>query len=480
MHDERPAAPDAVGHLSLWDTVSVIVGIVIGAGIYETPPLILQNVSGPGMALAAWMLGGLLSFNGALTYAELASTYPRSGGDYVYLTRAYGPMMGFLFGWAQLTVILTGSIGMMAYVFADYASRLWQFHSLTTLLYAGGAVALLTLLNMFGVVLGKRVQNALSTTKILGLALVLLAGLLMPAEASGTAAGSVAAVSASSGPAFSSFAFALVLVFITYGGWNDAAFFVAEMQDRKHIVRALFWGIAIITATYILINFAYLHSLGFDAARQSNAVAADVAQRAIGPNGAHLVSLLVMISALGAVNGLIFAGSRVFATLGQEHPLFARLAKVHPQFGSPVWSLLAQGCITLAMILLIGTTAGQSALDEVFTSLGLPHVAWGGRGGFDTLLRCTAPVFWLFFLLTSLALFILRVKDATVPRPFTAPLFPLCPLLFSATCGYMLYSGMQYAGSLGLVGGAFLLAGLPVYAVSRRIARLRGERANVV
>ena len=279
VHDERSAAPHAVGRLSLWDTVSVIVGIVIGAGIYETPPLILQNVSGPGAALAAWAMGGLLSFNGALTYAELASAYPRSGGDYVYLTRAYGPAMGFLFGWAQLTVILTGSIGMMAYVFADYASRLWRFHPETTLIYAGGAVVVSTLLNVFGVVLGKRVQNALSTAKILGLALVLLAGLLVPAEVAATPDGAIEVATESSGLALSSFAFAMVLVFITYGGWSDAAFFVAEMQDPKHIVRALFSGIAIITATYVLINFAYLHSLGFDAARHSHAVAADVAQR---------------------------------------------------------------------------------------------------------------------------------------------------------------------------------------------------------
>src|SRR5437763_11652014 len=137
--------------LGLWDAVSIIIGIVVGAGIYETPPLILNNVSGPGVALGVWALGGLLSLIGALCYAELASTYPRSGGDYVYLTRAYGPLVGFVFGWAQLAVIRTGSIGLMAFVFADYAARLWDFGPVTAFCYAALAVGTLSLLNLLGV-----------------------------------------------------------------------------------------------------------------------------------------------------------------------------------------------------------------------------------------------------------------------------------------------------------------------------------------
>ncbi len=165
--------------LSLWDTISVIVGIVIGAGIYETPPLVLQNVSGPGGALTLWALGGFLSLMGALCYAELASAYPRSGGDYVYLTRAYGPCVGFLFGWAQLAVILTGSIGMMAYVFATYTPKLHDlgagFDGVGPLAWAAAAVAILTGLNILGVVFGKVVQNVMSSAKLLGLAGVVAA-----------------------------------------------------------------------------------------------------------------------------------------------------------------------------------------------------------------------------------------------------------------------------------------------------------------
>src|SRR5438876_10618241 len=164
--NQRANDPQPIqAQLGLWDAVSIIIGIVIGAGIYETPPLIFQNVHGPWEGLGVWALGGLLSLIGALCYAELATTYPRSGGDYVYLTRAFGPWMGFLFGWAQLVVIRTGNIGMMAYVFADYAVRLWDFGQDAALIYAVLSVSILSFLNILGIVFGKGTQNLLTLAK---------------------------------------------------------------------------------------------------------------------------------------------------------------------------------------------------------------------------------------------------------------------------------------------------------------------------
>ncbi len=463
MEKDPAGAPSRGATLSTWDTVSVIVGIVIGAGIYETPPLVFGSASSGTLAMAAWAVGGLLCLNGAFTYAELASAYPRSGGDYVYLSRAFGPWLGFLFGWAQISVILTGSIGMMAYVFANYAQTLWDFGPATSLVYAVGCVVVLSATNLWGVALGKQVQNVLSSAKLLGLAAVIIAGLLAdPPE-------TIAAQDAMSGPeggaAIASFASALVLVFLTYGGWNDAAFFVAEMRDRNKIIRALSLGIAIITVTYLLINAAYLRALGWPGVRDAGAIASDAMQAAVGPTGARGVALLVAISALGAVNGLVFAGSRVYAAIGEDHRLFALLAQ--KRWGAPVWSIVAQALITVTMILVVGSGAGQQWLNRLFTVTGLPEVSWAGKSGFDTLLRCTAPIFWLFFLLTSLSLFALRMREPYVERPFRTPLYPLCPILFSATCGYMLYGGIRYAESLAWVGVALLAAGVPVYVASR-------------
>jgi APA family basic amino acid/polyamine antiporter len=454
--------------LSLLDTISVIVGIVIGAGIYETPPLVFNNTSGVWSGLGVWALGGILSLVGAFTYAELATTYPRSGGDYVYLTRAYGPWSGFLFGWAQLAVIMTGSIGMMAYIFGDYAARFTGASPGSSFVFAAGAVVVLTVVNVFGVSVGKVAQNVLSAVKVLGLGGIAVATLYLLAAGDSEVGTVEAAESGGGAQAAGSFAFAMVLVFLTYGGWNDAAFVVADMQDSRRIAPALIMGTLAVTVIYLAVNGAYLAALGLDGVRGSNAVAADVLQRAVGPPGGRAMSGLVMISALGAANGLIYTGSRLYATLGADYSIFGALGRWHPRLQSPVYALAVQAVISLVMIAAVGSQVGQTSLNEGFSAIGMEGLNWQGRGGFDSLLRCTAPVFWLFFLLTSLSLFVLRWRDPQVTRPFTAPLYPLLPLVFSAMCGYMLYSGLNYAGSLGLIGGALLLAGLPLYLVSRR------------
>jgi amino acid transporter len=461
--------PVAAHPLGLWDAVSIIIGIVVGSGIYETPPLVLQNVSGPAVALALWAVCGLLSLVGALCYAELASTYPRAGGDYVYLGRAFGPWLGFLFGWAQLAVILTGSIGMLAFVFADYAVRLlWGRAPERAWPLAAGAVAALSLLNLLGVVVGKGAQNLLTVAKVLGLGGILVAGFCWPAPPTAEAAAAQ--------PGLDALKFAMVLVFLTYGGWNDAAYVAAEVRDGgRNIPRALIRGVVGVTLIYVLVNAAYLRGLGFAGARQSHAVAADVLARPLGEWGVKAMCLLVMVSALGSVNGLIFSGSRVYSTMGADHPLFSWLGRWHRGRGVPVGALLAQALITLAMIAVVGTPWGQNAINATLGRIGLAAVEWQGRGGFETLLRCTAPVFWAFFLLTGVSLFVLRWRDRGLRRPFSVPLFPLLPLIFCATCAYMLWGAVGYSGKLGLVGAALLAAGLPLYAVSRAMAGPRKD-----
>jgi basic amino acid/polyamine antiporter, APA family len=447
--------------LGLWDAVSIIIGIVVGAGIYETPPLVFNNVSGPGVAIGLWALAGLLSLIGALCYAELATTYPRSGGDYVYLTRAYGPLVGFVFGWGQLAVVLTANIGMMAYIFADYAVQLFDFEY-ARFAYAATAVILLTLLNVLGVVLGKAAQNVLSAAKVLGLIGIVIAGFCYAPTATTAPAAPTAEMT------WQGIALAMVLVFLTYGGWNDAAFVAAELRQRRNIARALIVGTLTITAIYLLVNGAYLWCLGFEGARQSKAIATEAVKVTLGDQWARAISGLVMISALGAANGLIFTGSRIYATLGADYGIFARLGRWDRRRGSPVASLLTQAAIALGMIVLVGTPAGQDAANRFFEMLGLEKAKWEGRSGFDTLLKCTAPVFWIFFALTALSLFNLRINDRDTPRPFAVPLFPVVPLVFLLTCCYMVYSSVQYAGAFGLVGGSILLLGLPLFALSPR------------
>jgi amino acid transporter len=462
-----PAEPDAAQRLGLWDTVGIIVGIVVGTSIFVSPPLVFQNVSGPWQALGVWLLGGVLSLLGAFCYAELATTYPRSGGDYEYLTRAYGPGLGFLFGWAQLCIILTGSIGAMAYAFADYGVGLWGLAPAANVWLAGGAVVVLSAINLLGVMAGKTTQNLLTAAKVLGLVAIVVTGLVC-----GAAGPSQVPRSTSGGD----WGLALVFVLYAYGGWNDAAFVSAEVRNgRRNIPLSLFLSIGIITLVYLLVNVTLLGVLGFDGVRRSSTPAADVLERAAGSWAATGISLLVMISALSAINGLILTGSRIFRSLGDDHRLFHWLARSDRRRSSPRGAIVAQGLVALLLIIAVGTAGGQRTIDGCLGSVGLNALPWQDyHGGFETLVAGTGPVFWAFFLLTGIALFVLRVRDKHRLRPFSTPWYPLPPLAFCLTCLFMLHASLMYAKGLCLIALIPVALGVPLYLFSRQA---QGENA---
>lgn len=470
-----PAMPIAPT-LGLWDAVSIIVGIVVGTAIFKSPTMVFQNVTGPWAAIGVWLLGGILSLNGALCYSELATTYPRSGGDYHYLSQAFGRWMGFLFGWAQLSVILTASIAAMAYAFADYAVRLWHqdpSETSATLWLAIGSIVILSVMNLLGVLFGKVVQNLLSAVKILGLLGVVVAGTLYAFLVQEPSERLVSDTSLQ-GPGLG---LALVFVLYAYGGWNDTAFVAAEVKKQKrNLPLALFVGIGLITFIYLLVITAYMMVLGFEGARETPTPAADVMTFAFshwgesaGRLGGSAISALVMVSALGAINGLILTGSRIYASLGADHRVFASLAYWNQNRGAPVMALVAQGAIAVLLVLAVGTVQAQQTLDAILRALGLQALPWGQYGGgFEMLVSATAPVFWIFFFLTGISLFVFRVIDAERPRPFRTPLFPLPPIIFCATCAYMFYSSITYAKALSVIGLLPLAIGLPLYWLSER------------
>jgi APA family basic amino acid/polyamine antiporter len=453
-----PPAPDRPS-LSVWDAVSLIVGIVIGSSIYESPPRIFGNVSSPAFGLGLWIVGGGLSLLGALVYAELATTYPRCGGEYNYLTRAYGPWLGFLFAWAQLSVIQTGSIGALAYIAAKSAAVLCGWPETSQPWFAAGAVVVLTATNMAGLRLGAGLQNVLTVVKLVGLTAVIGVGLLF---------GTADPLAASPPSADAAWPLALIFVLYAYGGWNDAAFVAAEVRDlRRNLPRALVGGLGAIVGIYLLINLAYLRGLGGDGLRASSQPAADVLALCLGPRGAQAMHWLVLISALGGVNGLVFAVSRLHATVGQDHQLFAWLGGFS-RGEAPVASLAVQAAVTVGIILSVGTEQGRQMLDQLVTTVGFAKIPWSQfYGGFDTLVAGSAPAFWLFFLLNAIGFFILRVRDRGIERPFVTPGFPILPALFAAMCAWMLYSAARYAWPLIPVMSAPLLLGLPLYTLSR-------------
>ncbi len=449
--------------LGLWDTTSIMVGIVVGVSIFEVPPLVFNNVASAWQGLAVWIAVGLLALVGALCYAELATTWPRSGGDYVYLSRAYGPLAGFLFGWANLAGILTGSIGAMVFVFGDYAARLWNTAPGSEAWFAMAAVVGLTLLNLMGVVVGKQTQNLLTASKVLGIGGILVAGFL------GTGSDTPPEV-ADTGIRGPGLGLAMILVLYAYGGWNDTAFVAAEVRDpRRNLPRSLILGTIAITAMYLLINLAYLRGLGFAGLRESSAPAADVLQARWGEWGARGMSVLVMISALGAANGLILTGARVHASMGADFAVFAWLSRWHPRLKTPIGSLLAQAIVTLTMIALIGTPQGRGSIDTLLQKSGLQPLPWSDYGGgFGTLVAATAPLFWAFFLLTGLALISLRDQHPHRPRPFSVPFYPFLPFLFCLACTWMLHSSLTYAAWLTTLALVPMLPAPLVYLLSRK------------
>ncbi len=431
---------EPVPTLASKDAVGMIVGIVVGAGIFRTPSLVAANVGSEISFLLLWVAGGAISLVGALVYAELTSTYPHTGGDYHYLTRAYGKPLAFLFAWSRVSVIQTGSLALLAFVFGDYASQLLRLGEYSPSIYAALVVVLLTGLNVIGVHHGTRTQNLLTAVEIFSLLLVIVGGLFLidspapVAAAAPAAAGSDAAIG-----------LAMVFVLLTYGGWNEAAYISAETNSRRDVARALLLGIGIITALYLLVNWAYLRALGLSGIAGSEAVAADLMQRSVGQGGSQFVSVLVAISALTSANATVFTGARTNYAVGRDFRLFEFLGRWRKNRNTPMNSLLVQGVIALALVL-IGTLT---------------------RKGFATMVEYTAPVFWFFFFMVGLALIILRRKDPNISRPFRAPLHPLLPIAFCASCLYMLQASIAYTGIGALAGVAVLLAGVPIYLIAR-------------
>uniref|UniRef100_A0A0C1MY23 Amino acid permease n=4 Tax=Nostocales TaxID=1161 RepID=A0A0C1MY23_9CYAN len=425
--------------LSTIDAIALIVGMVVGAGIFQTPALVAGNTANTGVALFVWLLGGAMSFIGALCYAELTTAYPHVGGTYHYLLRAFGKIPAFLFAWARMTVIQTGSIVLMAFVFGDYASQLLRLGEYSSAIYAAGVVLCLTGLNVLGVQQGKRAQNWLTIAKVLGLLLVVIFGtaFAQPVEVSNPTAA----------PPQTQLGLAMVFVLLTYGGWNEAAYISAEVrQGKRNMVRVLLGSIALITAIYVLINFAYLHGLGLTGLAGSEAPAADLMRRAVGENGARFVSVIVAVSALGAANATIFTGARTNYALGQDFSIFGFMGRWQERGSTPINALLVQGAISVGLVILGAVT----------------------RKGFATMVDYTAPVFWFFFLLSGIALLVLRSREPNVPRPFRVPAYPLIPLLFCIICGYLLYSSVTYAGIGGSIGVVVLLTGIPLLFFNRK------------
>lgn len=429
---------DSEKTLSVIDAVAIIVGVVVSVGIFKTPSIVAANSGNKGIVLLVWLLGGVFSLVGALCYAELTSTYPHTGGDYHYLNRAFGNYPAFMFAWARMTVIQTGSIAVFAFLIGDYASEVFKLGGYSASYYAGLTIIILTGINIVGIRQGMRMQKLLITAIVLGLLFVIALGFSIVSPP--------VTLKYGSSPTAAGLGTAMIFVLFTYGGWNEAAYLSAEVRDPgRNMVRSLIYSIGIITTIYVIINFVFLKSLGLSAMSHSEVVAADLMRQVLGEGGAKFISLLIVIAALSTMNGVIITGARTNYALGRDFALFGFLGHWDEKGGTPINALLFQGAIALVLVIL-GTIT---------------------HSGFEMMVEYTAPVFWFFFLLVGISLFVLRRIEPNTFRPFRVPFYPFTPLLFCAVCVYMLQSSLAYTGIGALLGIGVLLAGIPLLLLKR-------------
>ena len=428
-----PAQETPRPNMSVVDGVAMMVGIVLGVGIFKTPPLVAANVASEAAFIGAWLLGGMVTLVGALCYAELAAGYPHAGGEYHFLSRAFGRPLAVLFGWARGTVIQTGAIAAIAFVFGDYAGQIVSLGPHGTAIYAALAIVTLTAVNLVGAPMGRNVQFVLAVLTVMAMGVVIAAPFFIAQDHPGAAL--------TGDPSGAAFGMAMIMVLITYGGWNEAAYLSAELHDvRRNMVRVLVSGTAVIVLVYGAVNYAFLAVFGLEGLRRSDAIGADLLRLVAGEAGSLILSVIVVAAALSTLNGTIFTGARIYHAMGQDLQVFARIGGWSARGQSPAGGVLVQGLIALALVGLGSMT----------------------RNGFQAMVDYTAPVFWSFLFLVGLSLFVLRWREPNRNLPFRVIFYPVTPILFCATCLYMIYASLTYTGIGALFGLAVLLAGTPL------------------
>lgn len=419
--------------------IAVIIGIVIGIGIFRLPPLVAQQAATDAQFIGFWIAGGLICLLGAFCYAELAALKPDAGGEYHFLSEAYGSFIGFIFSWGRMTVIQTGSIALAAFILGDYATLLFDLGPYSSSIYAATAVILITGLNLFGTSESRRTQNILASFIVLILiGLGVSSFFIEPSAPIGTGETSFTL------PGWESTGSAMIFVLLTYGGWNEAVYLSAEIKGSKtNMVWVLTIGILVITTVYVLVNSAYLHVLGLEALQQADTVGANFTDNILGTKGAVAIAVIVVLASLSTTNATVITGARTNYALGRDFHILRFLDNWHPSRNTPFNALIVQGVIAL-MLILLGTFTEEAVA---------------------TMVDYTAPVFWLFLLLTTGSIFIFRHRHNPQDFPYRTPLYPVTPVLFMIVCAYMLYSSLLFTGPGALIGVGILSLGIPVVMV---------------
>lgn len=420
--------------IRLPQATAMVVGTIIGASIFVQASEVTSHVHSVGSVVLVWVLAGTLTLIGSLVCAELASTFTRTGGIYVYLREAFHPALGFLWGWAMLLTMHTGIIAAIATVFARYVGFFVPMGTTATRGVAAAIVLLLSAVNYVGVEQGSRVQTALTAAKLLAIVVIIAIGVALggrvpahfvraSAGSPGSLAGGLAAMSAA---------------LFAYGGWHMVTYAADETEEAaRTIPRALLWGTVMVTAAYIAMNTVYLYVLPLDQVASSSRVAADFADVLLGSGGGALMAGIVLVSSVGALTGIILAGPRVYYAMAEDGLLFKWFGTLHPRYGTPHRAIVLQG-------IWAATLAATGTFRALFTRVVYTE--------------------WIFFALVAVGLILLRRRDrAGVTRQYSMPGYPVLPFVFIIASLAVVAGALAANPMDSIIGLSLVLAGIPVY-----------------
>lgn len=434
----------------------IVIGGIIGAGIFINPYLVAQRLDSSGLVIGAWLAGAAIALIGALAYAELGAMFPSAGGQYVYLRDAYHPVVAFLYGWALLFMIESGAMAAVGMTFAEYAVRLVTGEpQASALIGAGGvrgvaigAIVFLSIINYLGVIPGSRLLNVFVVLKVAALAVLIAAGLfysgVLDAAQQVAAPGSTGTLTA--------FGAALIPIVFAYGGWQNANYVAEEIRDPKRILPiCLLLGTTIVALVYVTINVAYLQALGLGGLAATTTPASDAARLLFGAAGDRFVTAAIAISTFGFLNLCVLAPTRVYYAMAADGAFFPQVAKVHPKYQTPSLAIILQS--TWAIALTLTGTYGQLLDYVVFAD-------------------------WIFFGLTVASVFVFRATRPDAPRPFRTWGYPVTPALFVLAAIGIVASVIRVSPVQSAIGAALMLAGIPAFYYWTASAKATARQAN--
>jgi APA family basic amino acid/polyamine antiporter len=436
MANGRPA--ELPRRLGLIDALAICIGITIGGGIFLVPNLVAQELKSPGMIIAVWIFAGVISFFGALAAAELGCALPDTGGQYVYLREAYGPIMGFLCGWSMFTVARTAQIAWLAVTLAMYLSYFVPLSPVESKMVGVGAIVLFTAINYRGVMAAAMVQRTFTAAKLAGLLVIIVGAFLWTGKPTSTPA----VLADSSGGWISSFGVALIACVLAYDGWVQLSSVAGEIRNpQRNVFLALAIGSGACIVIYVLANLAYMRVLSIHEIAASQRVAASAAERFLGPRGASLVSLTILVSIIGTLNGCFLTSPRVYFAQARDGLFLRKFGEIQPRYQTPGFAILAQS--VWALVLLIS-------------------------GSYETLVDYAMFALWLSYGLMIAGVIILRRKQPHQPRPYRMWGYPVTPILFIAITVWFLVNMLWTRPVPSLASLILIASGIPVYFVWAR------------